>query len=81
MKNLITFDEAVKKAKGFYDKYNECEEFADAWYFYVNDGNTYIGGIQSGVIVEKSGGKVLGWAEYFMDSNRKVIETGNIIKV
>lgn len=77
MKNFISMEEATKIAKEHNPEYNECEEFTDAYWFYLNDGVERTGG-DTGVIVEKNGGNVLRWVQYFMDSNRKVTSTGKV---
>lgn len=80
MKNLISYEDAIKKAKECNPEYNECEEYTDAYYCYINDGIERIGG-DTGVIIEKNGGNLLRWAQYFMDDTRKSASTGKITQI
>lgn len=81
MKNLITFEEATTKAKKRNPKYNEAEEYSDAWYFYINDGTFRTGGDGMGLVVMKDGGAVKLPYEFFMNSDSTSVSTGKIYKI
>lgn len=81
MKNMITFEEAVRIAKEYDPELNECAEYSDAWDFYLNDGIYRDGGPHSGVIVLKDGGKKLRGYEYFMGDKYECIDMEHVIKL
>lgn len=80
MGKSLSLEEATLIAKNCNPEYNECEEYIDAYWFYINDGAERIGG-DTGVIIEKAGGRILKWVQYFMDDNRKCTSTGKITQM
>ena len=67
---------AIELAKERNDNYNAVQEYADAYEFFVDDGEIREGGGDCSTIIEKSSGKILRWNEYFMDSSRTIVEIG-----
>lgn len=80
MGKVIAFDEALAMAKKRNSNYNEVEEYTDAWYFYINDGNERMGG-DTGIVIEKKGGKMLLPFMFFMDGDRKTASTGKVTEI
>lgn len=78
---MISLQEAVEIAKKRNPKFDTCQEYADAYVFYVDDGVVYYGGAEHNCIVEKSTGKTIWWSNYFMDGNRNVVEIGEPKKI
>lgn len=81
MKNLITIEEAIEIAKKRLPSVDSYQEYADAYEFFIDDGEVRIGGAECSFVVEKSGGNILRWAAYFMDGNRDVVEIGEAHKI
>lgn len=74
MKNVITYEEALEIARKRKEDIDTVQEYADAYEFYKQmDEPPAAGGPDCSFIVTKSGGNILRWAEYFMDTSRKVI--------
>ena len=73
---MISLEEAINIAKETNPNYDAVQEYADAYEFFVDDGEIKIGGGDGGIVVEKKNGNVLRWSQYFMDANRNVIEIG-----
>ncbi len=80
MGKTLSIEEATAIAKQCNTEYNECEEYIDAYWFYLNDGIERVGG-DTGVIIEKAGGRILKWTQYFMDDSRKCTSTGKIVQI
>ena len=72
---MINMEKAFAIAKERLPGIDIVQEYMDAYYFYVDDGEIYAGG-NSSVIVDKRTGKILGWPEYFMDDKRNIVEVG-----
>ena len=81
MRNLISFEEAKKKAHDYDAVLNECAEYSDAWFFYLNDGQTREGGPHSGIVILKSGGGMLKSYEYFMSDKYEAIDLEKVTKL
>lgn len=77
---MITLEQAIDIAVNRNEKYNAVQEYADAYEFFIDDGEIRYGGGDNGVIIEKSTGNVLRWAEYFM-RKKNVIEIGEPKKI
>lgn len=78
MKNFVPMEEAIRIAKKWNEKVNKMQEFTDGYYFYIDDGIRREGGGDCGFLIEKNGGRILCWSDYFMDENRKIIEIGEV---
>lgn len=72
---MITLQEAVNIARKWNKDVDTCQEYKDAYEFYIDDGKIFAGG-NHGCVVEKETGNVLRWHEYFMDLNRDIEEVG-----
>ena len=72
---MITRERALEIAKKILPRVDVVEEYSDAYYFYIDDGNIYIGGNAS-VIVEKKTGNIIEWADYFLNDKRHIVEIG-----
>ena len=73
---MIDMRDAIKLAKERNDNYNTVQEYADAYEFFIDDGEIREGGGDCSTIIEKSSGKILRWNEYFMDGSRTIVEIG-----
>ena len=69
MKNGISLEEAIKKAKNRKPKYNRCVEHPNAWSFSYDDGTDEIsiGGPDTGIVIMKEDGRMLMPYEYYMN--------------
>lgn len=76
MKDYIEFEKAKETAKTWNEEYNKCQEYTDSWYFYLDDGQTRMGG-DTGIVVLKSGGNILRPQYYFMDDKRDFEAVGD----
>lgn len=77
----FTLQEAIDKAKVRNEDYNFCEEYADAWYFCVDDGEETIGGPNTGCVILKSDGTILLPYQYFLGGNYNAVSTGITISI
>lgn len=81
MSDTVTAAEAVKIAVRWNSKIDTYQEYNDAYFFYIDDGEERIGGPDCGFAVLKQGGSILRWNEYFMDAGRECEETGEPVKL
>lgn len=78
-KDICLIEEAKEIAKNKNKEVNCYQEFMDAFYFFVDDGEIHFGGSQSGFVIMKKGKKIVMPYEYFMDPKSKAIEIGECI--
>ena len=78
---MITLQEAIAIAKAWSDKFDTYQEYADAYEFYVDDGELCYGGGDRSCIIEKDGGRRLPWALYFMNADRNIVKVGEPVKL
>lgn len=69
-------EEAKAIAKEKNENINCYQEYADAFFFFVNDGNEYVGGEGAGFVLMKNGGNILMPYEYFMKNGAQKIKIG-----
>lgn len=78
-KDIFTIDKAMEIAKNHYKGLNCYQEYKDAFYFFVNDGNEYDGGQCTGIVVLKKGGAKLQPYQYFMNPKSEAVTIGEEI--
>ncbi len=77
---MITLKDAIKFAEEWSSKFDAYQEYEDAYEFYVDDGIITVGGAERNLIIDKSTGKRIPWAMYFMDADRKIVEIGEPVR-
>lgn len=77
---MIGIEEAIKIAKEHNNKYNAFQEYADAYEFFINDGEIRYGGGDNSIFVLKRDGKILRFADYAM-GNRNAVEIGRVKEI
>lgn len=80
-KNIIIKEEAIEIAKNADKEVNRGQEYKDAFYFFVDDGNDYIGGSVGGFVIMKDGGALKRPYEYFMHPGSKAVEIGGEFEI
>ncbi len=77
---MITLKDAIKIAEEWSSKFDAYQEYEDAYEFYVDDGIITVGGAERNLIIDKSTGKRIPWAMYFMDADREIVELGEPVR-
>lgn len=78
---MITIERAIEIARTRNQKYDAYQEYADAYEFFISGNEIQYGGSDNSIIIEKAGGKILRWSEYFMDVKRNIVEIGDSVKI
>lgn len=76
---MITYEEALAKARKCIPDINSCDEFEQGWHFYYDDGVLRDGGIS--VVVTKDKGECLGFMRFLEYIDFKLDEPIRTIKV
>ncbi len=78
---MITLKEATQIAKKISPEYNEMQEYTDAWYCYVDDGDFHVGGPQTGKVILKDSGNVIYPYEYFLGDDYEAEDVGDPVRI
>lgn len=77
---MINLEQAIEIAKNHNDKYNAFQEYADAYEFFIDDGEIRYGGGDNSIFILKRDGKLLRFADYVM-GNRNAVEIGGTKRI
>lgn len=69
---MLTYEEALKKAKQLKSRINKCTEFNNAYSFYYNSGKAQDGG-ENPVVIMKETGEALNFIQYAITPNKEII--------
>ena len=78
---MITLEKAIELAKNWNPKYDTCQEYEDAFEFYIDDGIERAGGSDNASIFEKATGKRIQWAIYFLSGQYNPVEVGDPVQI
>lgn len=69
---MLTYEEALKKAKGLKSRINRCVGFNNAYSFFYKSGKKQDGG-ENPIVIMKETGEALNFIEYAITSNKEII--------
>lgn len=76
----VTFDAALEAARKKYPhQINYYEEYRDYFVFMCLDGNEYVGGTMSPIVIRKSDMAALNYAPIFFDLDVNAEDVGDIL--